>query len=428
MGWFERRKAKDAANGAGTRVCPACRSIGPAQLYGDQVCATCETQRAWLQAGDRLVIDRAAIDEAVQRRQGAAPTWTARTLPLFAPSLSLALAALAVIGLARLLAARPLGPLTALLEGWTADARFATLIGAAGLVLGAVALVRLRRHRWFRRLGVLACHLLAIVAGATAVVLGGFHWLGLARGFAMTYATMPARVALADSAQVERIVNATVVVLAPDADGDARSLAVGTGAIVAADDAHAWIATCSHVALPGAAVGGLRDARTAQPVWIQLSDGREGAARVRWLAPPPLDVALVELAIAHPPAPVAIATSSTALAVSDTVMFVPNPYRDGWKILRGQLLRRERHHTPADRDAIDLLYTDLPVIPGDSGSGLYDARGELVGLNTWSERSAASPRGISLPAEAMRAIVDVMRTGQLGQLEAAPPAGVAAAR
>jgi S1-C subfamily serine protease len=94
---------------------------------------------------------------------------------------------------------------------------------------------------------------------------------------------------------------------------------------------------------------------------------------------------------------------------------VPNPYRSGWNVERGKLIRRETHHTSAG--AYDLLYTDLPVVHGDSGSGLYDARGELVGLNTWTLVGDASAQGISLPSETMRVLVDAIRHGNLEQLD-----------
>jgi S1-C subfamily serine protease len=92
-------------------------------------------------------------------------------------------------------------------------------------------------------------------------------------------------------------------------------------------------------------------------------------------------------------------------------MFVPNPYRNGWQVLRGQMQRRETHHTPAG--AYDLLYTDLPVIRGDSGSGLYDERGDLVGINTWTRFGAGPSEGISLPSETMRGLVDALHAGRL---------------
>jgi S1-C subfamily serine protease len=281
----------------------------------------------------------------------------------------------------------------------------------------------LRRRRHYRRLAILASHLVCVVAGGTALVTGSCERLSQG-GFGHQYTSMPRRESLGASATTERIVNATVVVLAPDASGDAKNLALGAGAIVAADDSRAWIVTCSHVAMPYLPVGAWRHAREAQPVWVQLSDGRGGQATVRWTAPPPLDVALIELPIDHAPEPVTIAPETSTIQTSASVTFVPNPYRSGWKVLQGELIKRERHHTPAG--AYDLLFTDLPVTFGDSGSGLYDAHGQLIGLNTWTRITAEGPsQGISLPSETMRVLVDAIHEGKLDQLDEAAPPGPA---
>src|SRR5262249_23004969 len=89
---------------------------------------------------------------------------------------------------------------------------------------------------------------------------GSFGAVGIGQ-----YTSMPVRESLGESAATERIVNATVVVLAPDADGNARNLAIGTGAVIAADDARAWIVTCSHVAMPYAALASVRGGRVVPP-------------------------------------------------------------------------------------------------------------------------------------------------------------------
>jgi S1-C subfamily serine protease len=417
--WWSRRR--EDAPVATTNVCSACKTVGPARLRPGQLCGACEAQAAWSRLGEaeRLVIDRDSIDAAVRRREGEAagePLWR-RSLVLAMPTATLALAVIATGCVVRLLSARSLGPLGALLSELMAAARWTTIIGLAALFTGVVALIRLRRNRHFRRLAVLTSHLIAIIAGCTAVVAGTLHWIELRGGFGGDYTSMPVRASLGLAAHVERIVNATVVVLATGADGDARELAMGTGAVVASDDTRAWIVTCSHVAMPDAAVGAWRHARDAQPVWVQLSDGREGKATVRWTAPPPLDVVLVEFPIAHPPDPVVIAADTSAIQASASVTFVPNPYRAGWKVLNGELLRRETHRTPAG--TYDLLYTDLPVTHGDSGSGLYDARGQLIGLNTWTLVGGAGSQGISLPSETMRVLVDAIHAGRLDQLDEA---------
>lgn len=414
--WF-RRSAEQAAVGA-TKVCPRCGTAGPVRLLPGTVCSSCKAHDAWNElGGEPLVIDRAAIDEAVGRRQGEAagePLWR-RALVWLPPALALGLAGLAAWTLIRLLSARPIGPLAALLADLSSSARHALLAGLAALVTGIVLLVRARRSRHFRRLPLIASYLVCTVAGVAAGVVGGFHAFAMSGAFGGAYTSMPAPAQLGVASHVERILAATAIVLAPDEDGDARYGGLGTGAVVATDAGRAWIVTCSHVAMPYVNPAAPRRPRDAQPVWVQLSDGREGRAAVIWAAPPPLDVVLLELPIPHPPAPVPIADDAAALERGSPVTFVPNPLRSGWKVLHGEVLRRESHDTPAG--AYALVLTDLPVTHGDSGSGLYDARGQLVGLNTWTRTGGGPAQGLSLPSEAMRAAIEAIRTGTLDQLK-----------
>ncbi len=414
------REARRAAGPpAGTLVCPRCGAAGPARLLPGAVCGACQAHDAWSQlGGEPLVIDHAAIEEALRRRRGEAagePLWR-RLLVWIPPALAIGLAAVAARSVVRLLSARALGPLVELVADLSSSWKHALLAGAGALAAGVVVLVRARRSRHFRRLPLLACCLVAIAVGGTAAVLGAIHGFALTRTFGGAHATMPARGALGVPPHVERIVDASVVVLAPDADGDARGGALGTGAVVATDARRAWIVTCSHVAIPYVTTGARRRPRDARPVWVQLADGREGPATVVWAAAPPLDVVLLELAIDRPPAPVPIAPDARALVVASPVTFVPNPLRAGWKVHHGEVLRREPHHTPAG--AYDLVVTDLPVTHGDSGSGLYDARGQLVGLNTWTRVGQGQAQGLSLPSEAMRAAIEAIRTGGPDALEA----------
>lgn len=403
-----------------TRVCPACQTRGPIRLRPGQVCASCEAQTAWQQFGDgaRLVIDRGSIEAAVRRRAGEAagePLWR-RGLGWTVPAVTVAVAAIALACTIDVLSPRSIGPIGALARGLVAASRTATLVGLAALALGVVALARMRRQRQFRRLAILTGHLVAIVLGATAAVIGAVHWAAWQPALEARQG-MPPRVALGVAAHVDRILDATTVVFAPDADGDARNLAMGTGAVVFREPGTAWIVTCNHVAMPYVAVGTYHDVRTAPAVWVLLADGREGRATVRWVAQPPLDVALLELRIDHPPQPVEIAADTAGFGPDASVTFVPNPYRSGWGVDHGKLVRRETHRTTAG--TYDLLVTDLSVIPGDSGSGLYDVRGQLVGLNTWTSVEDGHARGISLPSEALQQLVVAIRDGALDRLDQA---------
>lgn len=403
-------------------TCPVCNVASGVLLQPGQPCMQCKSQQAWSELGGKgLVIDKAAIELALQRRAGEAagePLWK-RALVLAPLALALAVAVPAGWYLYQLMAPQEVGPLTRLIDHLVTSMHRATGFGLLALVVGIAGAIRLRRRRQFRQVAFVAGHAVPIIVGAAAFALGVFHWWSF-RGLSAEYVSMPARPQLDITASEERILNATVVVVAPDGDGDARMPALGTGAVVAADDHRAWIVTCSHVAMPYAAVGSIRHAARAHPVWVQLADGREGKARVRWAAPPPLDVVLIELPIEHPPEPVTIAPDASAMEPKASVTFVPLPYRSGWKVVHGELLHRETHRTPAG--TYDLLYTSLPVTFGDSGSGLFDARGQLVGINTWTRLGPEASQGISLPSETMRALVAAIERGALDQLDDSLPA------
>ena len=398
-----------------TRVCPACNTQGLVRHVVGQVCASCEAQRAWDDVAREgpLVIDRRSLDEAVQRRRGEIREARGkRLLATLPPLASVALAGVSDYLLVVLLSPRPIGPLHALFDDLSASQAHALWTGIGIAIVGLVGLVRARRGRHHRRVLHLVGHASALVIGCITAIAGGLHTLATADRFSGAFTSMPERELTSFAPQVERIFRATAVVLATDAEGDARYGSIGTGIVVGGKPDRAWILTCSHVAMPYDAVGTFRHAADALPVWVQLADGREGRGTVQWVAEPPLDLALVELRVKSPPEPVPIAADASSLQPSADVMFVPNPYRAGWKLDHGTLVRREPHTTPAG--TFELLITALPVIPGDSGSGLFDSRGQLVGLNTWTRINVGYANGISLPAEAMHTLVDALARGELG--------------
>jgi S1-C subfamily serine protease len=395
-------------------ACPRCGAPSPVRLAPGQACAACAADDAWERHRDgKLVIDHADIAAAVARRRDRPAGHSSRRRAAGWVALAAVPAAGAVGFLAHLRARVPLGPPGALISRMLLDARGTSLLGATAVVAAGFALHRLRGGRHFRDLPLLGGALAALCAGAVAL---GFGSLSLVGGvLAVRHRDMPPRTGAAPSEILDAVMAATVAIVAPDADGDARNAALGTGAVVATEGERVFLVTCSHVAMPYVPVGSRHRAAQAAPVLVQFADGRSAQGRVRWTAPPPLDVALLEARLAHPPAPVAISADSEALTEGAAVQFVPLPYRHGWIAHRGRVQRRERHATPAGE--YSLVYTDLPVVPGDSGSGLYDEAGRLVGLNTWARIGGGPPEGISLPAEAMRALVEALDRGRLDELE-----------
>jgi S1-C subfamily serine protease len=386
--------------------CPRCGVRSPVRLAQGQVCAGCRSADAWMQS-ERMVVTRDEIAASVARRRRVPRRPILAAVRALA---ALALAAVAATYLVALFQAQPVRGLAQIVEALRRCAAGATLAGGAGLIVGAVSLWLHARGAHSHRRLFLAGHVVGILVGGIAGVAGGLHWLGTA-SIDMQHLDMPALdLAGQPSIHMDRIARATVVIVAGDAEGNARAPSTGTGTIVGRHDQRAWIATCLHVVTPHMSPAAARQLERAQPVWVQLHDGRAMTGRVVWTAPAPLDVALIEIALEAPPEPVVIAPDVDALASGEAVMFVPHPYRAGWRLHHGAIEHRQMHRTPAG--PYSLVFTNLPVQPGDSGSGLFDSRGMLIGLNTWTRFDHGIPHGISLPSETLRALDDALRTGR----------------
>jgi len=391
------------------------------------LCPDCESAEAWSRyatPGRKLVIDRAALAEAEarQRVSNAGQSVLVRGLNVLPSLLSLGLGVSGLAFTVALFGHRELRPMADILAGLAHTARWATVLGGGGLVLAVVALVRLRRGRLFRSWPLLAAGGAGMLAGSVSAVVGGLHWHAVTTGIGWKHTTIPALTWDVTADPIARsVAEATVVILAPDRHGNARGLSIGSGAVIHAAKRRAWIVTCSHVCMPYAAVASFRDPKQAHPVWVYFWDGRNLQGEVKWTAPPPLDVAVVAVHIENPPRPVPVFRSADAIGPGTDVLFVPNPLRSGWLVHRGQVTKREPHFTPAGR--YTTLYTDLPVQQGDSGTGLFDARGNLMGSNTWLRVDSEGARGISLPSEAMERILDLIERDALDMLDEGPLRG-----
>lgn len=394
-------------------VCPRCHGHLTVRLEPGEACPDCASTDAWQHYRTRkLVIDREALAAAVPADRPAPPMLRRGYLLPAAAALSGLACLWATLGN---FASARLGPLDALQAQWIGVARWTTLAGLATLGLAISAIVGLRRGRLFRSVPLLATSLTAMIAGAAALVIGGAFWLQSAHLFGWKHVCMPSLTTVAGSPQTRAIMNATAVILAPDAHGDARGVAIGSGAVISSVGDRTWIVTCSHVAMPYAATAAFRDAAAAHPVWVYFSDGRDAEGEVSWVAQPPLDVAIVSVEIADPPPPVPVSPDAGAVGANAPVCFVPNPFRNGWLSRYGKVLRREPHRTPAGD--YSLFLTDLPVQPGDSGTGLFDSRGHLVGLNFYLRSDNGKPQVISLPAETMDRVMHLIRDDALERLD-----------
>jgi serine protease Do len=100
---------------------------------------------------------------------------------------------------------------------------------------------------------------------------------------------------------------------------------------------------------------------------------------------------------------------STKLEPGETVLAFGNPLGYRFTVTRGIVSALNRPNPEADRRAPgEFIQTDAAINPGNSGGPLVDARGEVVGINTFliSETGGFSGMGFAIPTQIVRPIVD----------------------
>ena len=175
---------------------------------------------------------------------------------------------------------------------------------------------------------------------------------------------------------------------------------IGSGVIISPDG---YIVTNNHV------VDGATDIK------VTLSDRRMLAAKV--VGTDPLtDLAVIKVDGTNLPN-IPIGDSST-LRPGQTVLAFGNPYGFRFTVTRGivSALNRPSPYTDDARKPGQFIQTDAAINPGNSGGPLVNARGEVVGINTflYSPSGAFSGMGFAIPTQIVNPVVQsLVRDGKV---------------
>lgn len=105
---------------------------------------------------------------------------------------------------------------------------------------------------------------------------------------------------------------------------------------------------------------------------------------------------------------------STDVAVGDDVLVVGSPMGEAFVLTRGVISKIFPHYTfpnaiPEETLGTrpqQVLMTDAPTVPGNSGGPLFDDGGNLLGISVRVWMSAAAPQGFAVGATSIRAFLE----------------------
>jgi len=174
---------------------------------------------------------------------------------------------------------------------------------------------------------------------------------------------------------------------APQSSRKERSL--GSGFIISTDG---YILTNDHV------VDG------ADEIKVKLSDGREFKGEVRGLDSK-LDLALIKID-AGETLPVAKLGDSDAIRVGEWAMAIGNPFGLAQTVTVGIISAQGRVLGAGPYD--DFIQTDASINPGNSGGPLFNAQGEVIGINT-AIVAGGQGIGFAIPVNMAKQIIPQLR-------------------
>jgi 2-alkenal reductase len=191
-----------------------------------------------------------------------------------------------------------------------------------------------------------------------------------------------------------------------EGEQDPLSAAQGSG-FVASEDGY--VLTNSHVITTAGEVPQGETPEAAGTVYVQYRDGeRVPAEIVGWDLYD--DVGLLKVDPAqHPVAPVPLGDSAS-IVVGEPVAAIGSPFGQESSLSVGVVSATQRSigSLTSSYNLVDAIQTDAPINRGNSGGPMFDAEGDVIGINAQirSESGTAEGVGFAVPINAAKRSMD----------------------
>ena len=178
----------------------------------------------------------------------------------------------------------------------------------------------------------------------------------------------------------------------------------GSGVIISEDG---YILTCAHV------VSG------ANTITVELNDGTEHAATIVG-SDSSSDIAVIKIDATGLTA--ATLGNSDNLAVGETVVAVGNPMGTLSGTVTDGIVSAVNRAVEVEGNEMNLIQTDAAISPGNSGGGLFNGKGELIGIvnasgsTTTSSGAVSQNLGFAIPiSDAMDIATQLIENGYVAR-------------
>jgi len=180
------------------------------------------------------------------------------------------------------------------------------------------------------------------------------------------------------------------------------SEAQGSGFVVSDDG---YVLTNSHVITTAGEADETQTPEAASRVYVQYRNGERVAARIiGWDLYDDVGVLKVDPAN-HVVNPVPLGDSGTVV-VGEPVAAIGSPFGQESSLSVGVVSATERsiNSITSSYNLVDAIQTDAPINRGNSGGPMFDARGQVIGINAQirSESGTAEGVGFAIPINAAR--------------------------
>lgn len=196
----------------------------------------------------------------------------------------------------------------------------------------------------------------------------------------------------------------TIIATIPGGPFTSSSFSEGSGFVFVSNANGSDLITNNHV------VAGAASLAVAMPNGRTVSASLVGTDSLD-------DIAVISIPVGN--LPVATFGDSDKLLVGETVVAIGSPLGNAGSVTQGVISALHRTIQAGDQSSAqtetlqDVLQTDAPISPGNSGGPLADSSGEVIGVNVaTSSGGGASNIGFSIPANLAHQVADELLGGK----------------